>query len=163
MAQRRYTGEQFAEAVQSSVSIRQVLSKLGLHPTGANYEVAKRRIRALGLDDGHFTGQGHLKGKTHNWRPPAPLIGILVEDSTYAGGTYRLKHRLIKEGLLEAKCHSCGLTEWLGRPIPLELEHKNGRRTDNRIANLTLLCANCHSLTDTFAGKNKRKIRRQAP
>jgi hypothetical protein len=41
--------------------------------------------------------------------------------------------------------------------IPLELEHKNGNNTDNRIENLTLLCPNCHALTETYRGKNKNR------
>ena len=33
-------------------------------------------------------------------------------------------------------------------------EHINGINNDNRIENLALLCPNCHSQTDTYAGKN---------
>ena len=51
----------------------------------------------------------------------------------------------------------CERSEWLGEPIPLELHHLNGERTDHRIDNLQLLCPNCHALTDTYRAKNKQK------
>jgi predicted HNH restriction endonuclease len=50
----------------------------------------------------------------------------------------------------------CELTEWLGQPIPLELHHVNGERTDHRLENLQLLCPNCHALTDTYRARNKQ-------
>ena len=87
-----------------------------------------------------------------------PLSEILVENSTYTN-IARLKVRLLREGLLAAKCYGedCGLTEWKGKPISLQLDHINGDKLDHRIENLRLLCPNCHSQTDSFAGKNKRK------
>lgn len=157
MKARPPSDEAFIEAVRASPSIRAVLRRFGLQPTGGNYDVVKRRIARLGLDVSHFTGQGHLKGKTHDWAKSIPLDEILVERSTYGGGTFLLKNRLIRAGYFDEKCYRCGLTEWMGNPIPTHLEHINGDRYDNRIENLTLLCPNCHALTETYAGKNKRK------
>lgn len=57
----------------------------------------------------------------------------------------------------EGKCNRCGLSEWLGQKITLELEHKNGDHYDNARENVELLCPNCHSLTDTWRGRNKNK------
>lgn len=51
-------------------------------------------------------------------------------------------------------CSSCGLNEWRGYPIPLELHHKNGNNRDNRLENLEYLCLNCHAITSNFRGKN---------
>lgn len=69
----------------------------------------------------------------------------------------RLKYRLVDEGYKEWKCECCGLTEWLGKPIPLELHHKDGDNTKNDLDNLELLCPNCHSLTDNYRWKKKFK------
>lgn len=158
---RLYTDEQFFEAVRSSVSIAETLRKIGIVPCGGNYCLANLRIKKMNIDTSHFVGQGHLKGKTHGWSKKIDLKDILVEDSKYSN-TVTLKRRLIKEGLLENKCYECGITEWRGTPISLELEHINGNRFDNRIANLCILCPNCHSQTKTFRGRNiKRRIRRQ--
>jgi hypothetical protein len=57
------------------------------------------------------------------------------------------------------KCESCGLTEWKGTPIPLESHHKDGNYRNNEENNLELLCPNCHSITDTYRGKNRNKGR----
>jgi 5-methylcytosine-specific restriction endonuclease McrA len=70
-----------------------------------------------------------------------------------------VKLRLIREGLKRNLCERCGLAEWRGAPITLALHHVNGVRDDNRLENLELLCPNCHSQTDTFAGRNGRAPR----
>jgi DNA-binding CsgD family transcriptional regulator len=82
----------------------------------------------------------------------------LPMDQLLVAGTYRSRHnlklRLLKEGLKSPRCEACGLTEWRDRPISFALHHVNGDRDDNRLGNLKLLCPNCHSQTDTFAGRN---------
>jgi hypothetical protein len=57
----------------------------------------------------------------------------------------------------DGNCNRCGLAEWLGQRITLELEHKNGNHYDDSRENVELLCPNCHSLTDTWRGRNKSK------
>lgn len=152
----KYTDNDLRKIIPEVYSIAQVLRGIGLKAVGGNYGVIKRRIKLLGLDIKHFTGQGHLKGKTHNWAKEIPLDEILIEGSRYGGSGTKLKKKIFKAGLLEERCYSCGITEWKGEKLSLELEHKNGDRTDNRIENLTILCPNCHSLTSTYRGRNKK-------
>lgn len=64
-----------------------------------------------------------------------------------------IKARLIREGLKENRCESCGINDWQGRPLSMELHHVNGDGEDNRLANLMLLCGNCHSQTDNWGGR----------
>jgi HNH endonuclease len=160
---RSYTDEAIARAVHFSYSIAQVLKQLHLSPTGCNYQSIQRHFIRLRLDTSHFTGQGHLKGKTHSWTPKLPLSEVLVKDSPYRISA-RLKARLVKEGVLVHHCAECGaLPIWNGRPLVLVLDHSNGDRSDNRRENLRLLCPNCNSQQGTFAGKNKgRYTRRRA-
>lgn len=68
----------------------------------------------------------------------------------------KVRIRLIEEGYKEHKCECCGLSEWLGKPIPLELHHKDGDRDNDVIENYSLLCPNCHALTDSYRGKNSK-------
>lgn len=71
--------------------------------------------------------------------------------------TNKVRKKLLQEGIKPHKCEKCGLTEWLGQPIPLELHHIDGDRTHNEVSNYMLLCPNCHALTDSYRGKNSRK------
>ncbi len=64
--------------------------------------------------------------------------------------SYNLRTRLIQEGYKENKCEDCGINEWNGKALVLELDHKNGDHDDNRLENLQILCPNCHSQTPTF-------------
>ena len=148
-----YSESDLREAVKTSTSIRQVLQKLNVVPAGGNYETTKRRISNFGIDTSHFTGQGHYKGKTHN-NHLRPLTELLVSDKLYS--SHKLKKRLIKEGIKEHKCEMCGITEWNGKPTPIELDHIDGNRYNNTLENLRILCPNCHAQTDTYRGKNKK-------
>lgn len=67
-----------------------------------------------------------------------------------------VKQRLVQEGLLHPVCADCGISTWRDRPLALALHHVNGDPHDNRLENLQLLCPNCHSQTDNFAGRNRR-------
>jgi len=83
-------------------------------------------------------------------------------NNSFPVASSHLRQRLIKEGILQAKCYRCGITEWLGQPAPLELEHIDGNHKNNLLENLTILCPNCHAQTPTYCGKNmaKRKPKR---
>jgi hypothetical protein len=154
MKRRQFSNEDIAEAVATGRSLAQALQRLGLNPAGGNYVLLKRNIILLGLDNSHFLGQGHLKGKSHNWTKRATLDEI-YSGRVEATSTFHFKNRLLKEGVLQRPCYECQLTGWKGRPIPLELEHRDDDRKNNALENLTLLCPNCHALTTTYCGRNK--------
>ena len=154
MKHRNYIDEDIIKAVKNNTSMAKTLIELGLSPKGGNHTTIKKAIKRLSLDSSHFTGQSHLKGKTHNWAKKIPLKEILVKDSTY-NNNRTLKKQLFEKGLLENKCQLCGLeSEWKGKPIVLRLDHINGTNSDNRLENLRMVCPNCDSQLDTFAGRN---------
>ena len=147
-----YTDEDIVNAVTSSFSIRQVINALGLIPAGGNYKTIHRKIKTLNLDTSHFTGQSWSKGKqVASKRSIDDYLNNIQPIQSH-----KLKKRLLREKFFEHKCYSCDNTLWLEKPIPLELEHKNGNHSDNSLNNLTLLCPNCHALTLTYRGKNKK-------
>lgn len=157
MKETNYTLEEFAEAVKASGSISQVLIKLNLKPSGANYKGFYDKISQLNLSIDHFTGQAFNKGRIFGTsRKHRTIEEILVKGSKVT--TSAFKERLIKAKILEYKCKICDNSEWNGKELTLHLDHINGENTDNRLENLRLLCPNCHSQTDTYAGRNiKRK------
>ena len=61
------------------------------------------------------------------------------------------------------KCNRCGLNEWLGEELILELEHIDGNNRNNDRTNLEMICPNCHSLTKTWRGRNKRERKNRVP
>lgn len=154
MKKRKWTDQQFIQAVKSSLSYAEVIRKLGLKPAGSNYDTVKRKIQELNLDISHMTNQGWNTGKRFRIiKLIQPLQEILVKNSTFINSN-SLRKRLLKEKIKEHKCECCNNSLWLNQKIPLELHHINGDKHDNHIENLQLLCPNCHALTDNYRGRN---------
>ena len=141
--------EEFKKIIASSYTYSDALRALGLGTSGgSSTDILKRRIRELNCSIEHFSRQASGKYAKYS------LEEILVENSTYANIS-SLKKRLIDAKKIEYKCAICGISEWLGKPLSLQLDHINGINNDHRLENLRLLCPNCHSQTDTYSGKNK--------
>lgn len=149
----KWTQEDLVKAVAENYSISGVLRQLGLVPAGANYKVINRHIQEANLDTSHFRGQGWSKGMKRpgrGFQPIYTLEEILTKDSSYKGASSTLKKRLLNEKVLNPICTICQITEWLGQPLVLHLDHINGDHNDHRLENLRLLCPNCHSQTETY-------------
>ena len=151
----KYSLEQLKEAIQTSTSMRQVLLKVNVAPYGGNYDVLKKALKYFNLDISHFSGQAWNKGKTLS--PRVSIEKYLCNELPIQ--SFKLKNRLLKENIFEARCFNCFSSDWLGEPIPLELDHINGNNKDNNLSNLRLLCPNCHALTPTYRSKNRIKKR----
>ncbi len=131
-------------------SLAEAIRRLGGDVTAHNYRRLHAHIAAHGLDTTAMTGKGWAAGRRFpaSRVPVAALLGRTRVNST------RLREKLIEEGYKDERCEQCRHTTWQGRPIPLELDHVDGDRTNNHLGNLRLLCPNCHALTPTYRGRN---------
>jgi len=96
-----------------------------------------------------------LKGGNKN-APAKIVLNKILAGEHPSFQTYKLKNRLLKEGLIIDKCLICGIDSWNEKKINLELDHIDGNRLNHQLINLRMLCPNCHSQTDTYRSKNRK-------
>ena len=114
-------------------------------------DTLNRYLEKMGINyEGNQSGKGQPKRM-----PEMSLEEYLSQSIDIQSNKVRTK--LLEEGYKEYKCECCGLTTWLGQPIPLELHHIDGNRNNNTLENYQLLCPNCHAFTDSYRGKNCTK------
>lgn len=157
MAKVKYTKELLEQNIKDCYSFAELCRRLGLKPGGSNPKTLRKKLEEFGIDYSHFTGQGWNVGLKFKPRTAKDLSEILTKDSTYQ--SYKLLQRLIKENVKKYKCEICGNSEWMGKPIPLQLHHIDGEHTNNELSNLQILCPNCHAQTDNYAGKKNQIVK----
>jgi hypothetical protein len=138
---REYTDEDIIRESKNVKSIAGLLEKLNLKQAGGNYINMKKNLQRLEVDCSHWTGQAWNKDQQ------------LKDWSDYSRASH-LREHLIREKT--HKCSFCKLTKWFDKPIPLEIHHIDGDRTNNNLENLRLLCCNCHGLTINW--RNRKRL-----
>jgi len=111
-------------------------------------ETLDRYLKIMGIQ---YKGNMGLKGKKTDKKRKTALEYIKKEIVVIP----KLRKKLIQDGLKKDECEMCGISEWMGKKIMLELHHKNGDRYDNQLENLQILCPNCHSLTPNHSMKKQ--------
>ena len=99
---------------------------------------------------------------------PCVMCGVMHTNRVYCSDKCQSDHIKVKyeAGELLSRptlrkrvnascCMSCGLSEWQGVPLPLELDHIDGNARNNNPSNLRMICPNCHSITPTWKSRNK--------
>ncbi len=156
----QYTKDWRSEICKTSFSYAEVLRKAGRSQGGGAQSTLKKKIAEYDIDVSHFTGQ-HWQASpnqinNHESREIYSLDQILIKDSPVT--QKMLRGYLKRHNVFEYKCKNCGCDgTWKNGTIALEVDHINGDNNDNRIENLRYLCPNCHALTETYRGRNKRK------
>lgn len=145
--------EDLLSLVKKSFSYKEVLNYFGLENKGNNFKTLRNRMLEDKIDYSHF--KNRIEYLT-SFQAPTPIENFLIENSST--NRTNLKKRLLKTNILKNECYICGqLPIWNNKPLSLQLDHINGISNDNRIENLRILCPHCHSQTENFAGKNKRR------
>ena len=141
----KYSKELLAPIVADSLSIADVIKKLGLKISGSMYRWIPEVIDRHGLDRSHFLGVRKNCGPSRvggvqklHWSE------VLVFDRL--GGSKeaspRLRRAMIESGI-GYECSECYLSGvWNGKPLALQIEHKNGNPLDNRPGNVCFMCPN---------------------
>jgi HNH endonuclease len=88
-------------------------------------------------------------------RPRKPPLETILQKSRTRS---TIKRRLLQAGKLRNRCDFCGLSEWRGQPLSIQIDHINGIRDDHRLENLRMLCPNCHSQTETYGARNRKRL-----
>jgi len=154
----KYTKALLEELTKESISVAQVLRKLGLKESGGNHTHIKSRIKLYGIDTSHFLGQKANKALRHSgsFKKKSHEQILVKRESGKRQQAYMLRRALVEFGRRYV-CEICGqLPNWFGIALTLQIDHRNGDWLDDRPTNLRFLCPNCHSQTKNFNGKALR-------
>jgi DNA-binding transcriptional ArsR family regulator len=138
---RRYDWDEIQRTYDSGLSARECAKKFGFNLASWHQAVCRGAIVP---------------------RPAAMAIELLLVKGRLQTNRSHLKLRLLKEGLKDNRCELCGITEWHGKPLNMQLHHRDGDGTNNQLENLELLCPNCHAQTDTYGGRNGHRRKKAA-
>lgn len=159
-----YSPKELQFLLDTSNGYSDVLRKVGLNPKGGNSKTLKKIINEYNLDEAQLKANRSRLfrecAKETNKGPKYSLEDILDgKHPNYQSS--KLLLRLVEEGMKEYKCEICGISTWNSKPLSLQLHHKDGNRNNSCLNNLMILCPNCHSQTDNFAGRATRKHKKR--
>jgi 5-methylcytosine-specific restriction endonuclease McrA len=153
----KYSLSELQSIFDNACSMKEVIYDLGYN-TSNNYNWIRDYAQEMGISFEKFKEnekerrRESIRGITSDHYTDEELY---CENSRY--NSTSLKNRIIRDKKLPYQCALCDIKNiWKGKPISLQLDHINGNSRDHRLENLRFLCPNCHSQTDTFAGKRSK-------
>ncbi|MCZ7414467.1 HNH endonuclease [Streptomyces sp. WMMC897] len=151
------------EAVAANTSVAGVVRAMGLPENNASWHKVRRSITRAGIDTGHFRRRPRSSPDVPPVRPRSGAENVLRVTPAGSPRTSRPRLRQALDAVgIKYACGRCGNRgAWQGEPLTLHIDHVNGDWHDNRRENLRYLCPNCHALTDTYCGRNRRTARLQ--
>ena len=117
------------------------------------------KLKIADSDNG-YNFIGGISGNFPGTNCYVDITWAIILDYTGGGFIGKNINRMVMEcapGNCAEKWDICGILTWQNKKLSLHLDHINGTNNDHRLKNLRLLCPNCHSLTPTYCGKNKKK------
>lgn len=142
-----YTKEELEQITKNSNSIKDVALQIGYKTyRGAISNIVKNRLAELNISTEHFAYKDKV---LHSYE------SVFCNNSSVSQRTVR---RWFQKYFDNSICSICGIESiWNGKELTLILDHINGINNDNRIDNLRMICPNCNSQLNTFAGRNIHK------
>jgi len=133
------TKQQFIEICNRNLTMAKAAAELGLHfNTFKKYAIEYKCYKP------NQSGKGIKKNIPER-------ISNLNDYSSRSS----VRKVVINKNLIPYECNNCGITEWEGQKLSLHLDHIDGNNWNHDLSNLRFLCPNCHSLTETYTGRNK--------
>lgn len=110
LVKQRFSSAEFIDVCKSAKTMAEAASCLGLH-----FNSFKKRALELKCYNPNKAGIGIRKD--------APRVSLtdIIEKNLYPHyQSYKLKKRLIEEGLKDNKCEHCGIPDWRNKPISMQ-------------------------------------------
>lgn len=121
-----YPKEVIEKAVSESKSLSDVFKKIGVSPNGGSYPWMRRLIKNYDISISHFSSIKNKEGEIKSRAKSQSLRSLL------------------KASFVEEKCNICQISQWMGNPLRLDVDHIDGDHSNNNLDNLQFICPNCH-------------------
>lgn len=116
----------------------------------ANSCPSNKQKNSIGVKTAHQSNNNMFKfTDIHRENSQVAFRKNLVQNKPFNELGPTMRRKIILEDQNDC-CAHCGLSQWMGLVITLEIDHIDGNRKNNVRENLRALCPNCHSITDTW-------------
>jgi hypothetical protein len=142
----RYTDEAILTAAAQADSVYGAMRIPNMRLTGGSHGHLKRRMLHLGIDVAGMTRSGRASNKGKKFPQAVRSAESILVLRTSGRRQYAkyLKRALIEIGRAYC-CELCGNKgEWMGKPLTLQIDHRDRNWLDDRAENLRFVCPNCH-------------------